>query len=63
MAEMTKVKAFSGLYDLMVFYSENRDQPVGKDFDFFKDVKNLCEKLELDYEEFKKEFNLNEGGF
>jgi len=63
MEKTSKAKVFSELYDLMVFYSENRDQPVGKDFDFFRDVKRLCEGLELDYDEFKKEFNLNEGGF
>ncbi|MHA6258958.1 hypothetical protein ACXYMX_03480 [Sporosarcina sp. CAU 1771] len=63
MGEVDKVKAFSELYDLMVFYSENRDQPVAKGFDFFKNVELQCDLLGLDFEEFKKEFNLNKGGF
>lgn len=63
MIKNDKVQAFSELYSLLIFYSENRDQPVEDGFDFFKEVKTLCEKLEMDYEEFKKEFSLIEGGF
>ena len=63
MDKMIKVKAFSELYGLLIFYSENRDQPVEEGFNFFKEVEVLCKKLDLDYEEFKKEFNLVEGGF
>lgn len=52
-----KVKAFKELHDLLLFYAENRDQPVEQGFDFFKEVKDLCDKLDLDYETFKQEFN------
>lgn len=54
---MDKVKAFKELHGLLLFYSENRDQPVEQGFDFFKEVEQLCEQLDLDFEAFKKEFN------
>lgn len=57
MKKLDKVKAFKELHGLLIYYSENRDQPVEQGFDFFKEVKTLCEQLDLDYETFKKEFN------
>lgn len=58
MKKNSKLEAFSKLYSLLGFYSEYRDRPVEKDFDFFKEVKYCCEILDLDYEELKKEFQL-----
>ncbi|TCP20701.1 hypothetical protein EV207_1504 [Scopulibacillus darangshiensis] len=63
MEGIPRVKAFSKLYDLLVYYSENRDLPIEDGFDFFLEVKNLCGILDLNYEAFKKEFHLTEGGF
>ncbi|MFB4167366.1 hypothetical protein [Virgibacillus sp. JSM 102003] len=59
MKEIRKVEAFSELHNLLIYYSEYRDQPVEEGFDFFKEVKTYCEILEIDFEEFKKEFELN----
>lgn len=53
-----KLKAFTKLHGLILFYSEYRDRPVEKDYDFFGEVKNCCEILDLDYEAIKKEFQL-----
>lgn len=58
MNKKERVKSFAKLYGLLSFYYENRDQPVEENFDFFKEVEVLCEKLDLDFEEFKQEFNL-----
>ena len=55
---MEKEKAFIDLYQLLIFYSENRDLPVPQDFNFFKEIKKNCEILELDFEIISKEFNL-----
>lgn len=52
-----KVKAFKELHGLLLYYAENRDLPVEHGFNFFQEVKTLCEKLDLDYETFKEEFN------
>lgn len=57
MDKIEKVKAFKELHGLLQFYAENRDQPVEQGFDFFKEVEILCEKLDLDFETFKNEFN------
>ena len=58
MEKNENVKAFSELYGLITFYYENRDQPVEEGFDFFAEVERLCSKLNMDFEEFKKEFKL-----
>lgn len=55
---MNKEEAFVKLFDLLIFYSEERDQPVGENFDFFSEVNNCCDILSLDVEVVKKEFNL-----
>lgn len=57
-ATMTKETAFVDLYQLLIFYSENRDLPVPEDFDFFEEVKKNCAILELDFDVIRKEFNL-----
>jgi len=59
MDQKERVKAFSELFELLTYYYENRDQPVDSDFDFFKEIKILCEKLEMDYDLFKEEFHLS----
>jgi len=55
-----KVKKLAELFDLVQFYYEYRDQPqpVNGDGDFFFKVENCCAALEIDFEEFKKEFKL-----
>ena len=59
MAKDPRVEAFSKLHSLIVFYSEYRDRPVEEGFDFFQEVKNCCEILDLDYEDLKNEFQLS----
>lgn len=59
MNKIDKVKAFKELHGLLIFYSENRDQPVESGFDFFKEIETLCDQLDLDFETFKEEFNFN----
>lgn len=58
MTNKERVTAFSELYDLLAFYYENRDQPVEGGFDFYKKIKILCIKLDLDFEFFKETFKL-----
>ena len=58
MDKVEKVKVISELYELINYYRENRDQPVNGDFNFFEKVENCCNLLDLDFEEFKKEFKL-----
>lgn len=57
MDKKEKVKAFKELHGLLLYYAEYRDQPVEQGFNFLKEVETLCEKLDLDYETFKDEFN------
>lgn len=59
MNKQDKVKAFKELHGLLIFYSENRDQPVEAGFDFFKEVETLCQQLDLDFETFKNEFQFS----
>ncbi|MGP4105970.1 hypothetical protein [Virgibacillus sp. L01] len=59
MEDIRKVEAFSELHSLLIYYSEYRDQPVEEGFDFFKEVEVYCKVLEIDFEEFKEEFELN----
>lgn len=63
MEKSNKVKIFSELYNLLIYYSENRDQPVVEGFDFFEKMEYLCKELDLNYTEFKKAFNITEGSF
>jgi hypothetical protein len=58
MEKVEKVKVFIELYDLVNFYYTERDQPVDPNFNFFKEVEKCCNLLDLDFETFKKEFNL-----
>ena len=45
---MNKEEALVELYNLIDFYYENTDLPVEKDFDFFGEIKECCEILEVD---------------
>ncbi|RSL31445.1 hypothetical protein D7Z54_20610 [Salibacterium salarium] len=56
--QLTKAQAFKELYELLLYYSENRDKPVSGEFDFFENVKHYCSIIGMDYEEFIEEFNL-----
>ncbi|WP_226037835.1 hypothetical protein [Aquibacillus saliphilus] len=60
MGATNKVKAFKELFELVIFYSENRDLPVDPDFNFFKEVEFYCNQLDLNYEEFKETFELKD---
>ena len=59
MENVKKEKAFYELYQLINFYYENRDQP-NSEFDFFKEVEKYCNILEMDFSEFKQQFNLKQ---
>lgn len=63
MEKPNKVKLFSELHNLLIYYSENRDQPVVAGFDFFEKMEYLCKELDLDYTEFKETFTITEGSF
>jgi hypothetical protein len=58
MDKIEKVKVFIELYELINFYYTERDQPVDPNFNFFKEMENYCNQLDLDYLTLKKEFNL-----
>ncbi len=55
---MDKEKAFVDLYELLIFFSENRDLPVPDGFRFHDEIKKNCTILGLDYDVITKEFNL-----
>lgn len=55
---MTKEKALVELYELIDFYYENRDLPVEPGFNFFEQVEEKCNALDVDYETVIKEFHL-----
>ncbi|MGY4688584.1 hypothetical protein [Salibacterium sp. K-3] len=58
--QLTKAQAFKELYELLLYYSENRDKPVDGDFDFFGNVKRYCGIIGIDYDEFVEEFDLKQ---
>ncbi|AJY73330.1 hypothetical protein [Paenibacillus beijingensis] len=51
-----KVKVLSDLFHLINFYYEGRDQP--SEVNIFESLKNYCEILDVDYDEFRKEFGI-----
>lgn len=59
MNKQDKTKKFCELFDLLQFYLENRDQPVEEGFDFNAKVEELCDELDLDYQELRKEFKMD----
>lgn len=59
MNKIQNVHYFKDLYKLLIFYYENREQPVQEGFDFFAEVKLLCNHLNLDYQTFIEEMQLN----
>jgi hypothetical protein len=59
MNKVEKVKVFVELFELVNFYYENRDQPVDDNFNFSEKVERCCKILDLDLNEFLKEFNFN----
>ena len=56
MDKTAKLEAFSKLHSLIIYYSEYRDRPVQEDFDFFNEVKECCNELEINYEDFLERF-------
>lgn len=55
---MDKTSAFIELYQLLIYYSENRDRPAPEGFNFVSELNTYCEALELDRKEIEKHFNL-----
>lgn len=58
MNKVEKVKRISELFELVQYYYEYRDQPTEESFNFAARVMDCCNALDLDYEEFTKEFKL-----
>jgi len=57
--KVEKVKCLGELFELIQYYYEYRDQPVkGPAEDFASRVEACCNALEIDLEEFKKEFRV-----
>lgn len=57
MDKVEKVKVFSELFELINIYYVERDQPTEENTFFIK-VENCCSLLDLDFNEFKKVFEL-----
>jgi hypothetical protein len=57
MDKVEKVKVALELFELINSYYINRDMPTDED-NFFIKVENCCDRLDLDFNEFKKEFSL-----
>ena len=55
---MEKVKKIAELFELVQYYYEYRDKPVNENMNFFAEVEDCCRVLDLDFEEFKREFKL-----
>lgn len=61
MNKIERVDYFCELYNLLNVYSYKRDAPVDDETaDFFVKIKKYCCLLDLDYEHFKREFDLLE---
>jgi hypothetical protein len=58
MEKVDKVKKLSELFELVQYYYEYRDQPANDHDNFFSKVEDCCHAIEVDFEEFKKEFKL-----
>lgn len=58
MEKVEKVKKLAELFELVQYYYEYRDQPVSNQENFFSKLEDCCNALELDFQEFKKEFKL-----
>lgn len=58
MDKVEKVKVLSELFDLVNMYYVERDQPIEEN-NFFKQVENCCNLLDLDFVELKKVLGLN----
>ncbi|MGG3988613.1 hypothetical protein [Bacillus smithii] len=59
MDKVEKVKVLSQLFDLINYYYEYRDQPADDHFNFLERVEKCCNSLDIDFEEFKKEFKMD----
>lgn len=59
MNKVEKVKQLAELFDLVQYYYEYRDQPLEESGDFQMKLKNCCTALQIDLDEFKKEFKLS----
>ncbi|MCM3439836.1 hypothetical protein AB3Z07_22600 [Metabacillus halosaccharovorans] len=58
MEKNKNLEAFIHLYELIIYYSENRDMPVNQDFDFFSEIEKYCKVLNINHKELEKEFGL-----
>lgn len=59
MAKTENVRAFRELYELILFYSEQRDQPAPEGFDFFAELRRCCAELNIDADDLIEEFDLD----
>ncbi|MBP1153685.1 MULTISPECIES: hypothetical protein [unclassified Paenibacillus] len=57
MDKVEKVRVLSELFELINMYYVDRDQPTEEN-NFFKKVEYCCSLLDLDFNELKKEFEL-----
>lgn len=53
-----KVQVLSELFDLINMYYEERDLPT-EDNDYFTKLEHYCKVLDLDFNEVKQKFELN----
>ena len=58
MNQVERVKVLSELFGLINMYYEARDLPY-EGSDFFVKVENCCRLLDVDFNELKKEFGLD----
>ncbi|MBN2982511.1 MULTISPECIES: hypothetical protein [Cohnella] len=59
MEKNEKVKVLFNLFELVNFYYESRDKPSG--VNFFEELDQYCKLLDIDFDEFKKQFGINTG--
>ncbi|MCL6573076.1 MAG: hypothetical protein K6T88_15555 [Bacillus sp. (in: Bacteria)] len=57
--KVEKVKILADLFELVQYYYEYRDQPMRENENFLSKVEVCCDRLEIDFTEFKKEFKLD----
>lgn len=58
MNQVEKVKKLGELFELVQFYYEHRDRPLEGNEDFHAKLEQCCQELEIDLQEFRKEFKL-----
>lgn len=57
MNKAEKVKVLYDLFELVNFYYEERDKP--SELNIFAELEKYCDILEIDFQEFKKQFGMS----